>query len=249
MKKILLILLLISSGAKSGVIHELNKAFTNTFIDQIDGTLKIKFFRTIPTAWAFATKKGNNYTITIFGGYLNNPNLTFDSLSLLLCHELGHILGGAPKRHDDGGNLTWSSVEGQADFFAPKCLISFLKSNPEFDGTEVFLDETNVPENLLFECESIYDRALCLRVLKASMDLIKVFRYNENHKGESLPSFNNPDPTVVDTIWEKHPNLQCRLDTYVAAILDRPRPKCWFFITKSSIRQCHKEWPQPILHF
>ncbi|RLA65892.1 MAG: hypothetical protein DRQ88_04075 [Epsilonproteobacteria bacterium] len=225
----MLILLLISSGAHSGVITDLNKAFTKTFIDKIDGTLKIKIFRRIPSAWAFATKKENNYTITVFGGYFNNPNITFDSLSLLLCHELGHILGGSPKRHDDEGNLTWSSVEGQADFFAPKCLINFLKTNPEFDGTEVFLDSTPIPENLLLECESTYNRGLCLRFFKASIDLIKVFRYNEHHKDESLPSFNTPDPTVVNTLWEKHPNLQCRLDTYVAAILDRPRPKCWFF--------------------
>jgi hypothetical protein len=58
--------------------------------------------------------KGNEIVIQIMGGMLMHPEMKPEVLQLLLCHELGHFLGGAPLKSRKG----WSSTEGQADYFS-----------------------------------------------------------------------------------------------------------------------------------
>ena len=42
-----------------------------------------------------------------------------DVLNLVLCHELGHFDGGLPKKFRGYSQmLSWSSAEGQADYFS-----------------------------------------------------------------------------------------------------------------------------------
>ena len=57
--------------------------------------------------------------LTISGGYARQTLMTPDTFRLVLCHELGHILGGAPKK----GPNHLASVEGQADYYSTaKCM-------------------------------------------------------------------------------------------------------------------------------
>lgn len=53
-------------------------------------------------------------TISVWGGMLMHPRMSGTSMMLLLCHELGHFLGGPPLKSRNG----WSSTEGQADYFS-----------------------------------------------------------------------------------------------------------------------------------
>lgn len=66
-----------------------------------------------PRINADINKIGNEIVIQIMGGMLRHPEMKPDVLQLLLCHELGHLLGGPPLKSRNG----WSSTEGQADYY------------------------------------------------------------------------------------------------------------------------------------
>jgi hypothetical protein len=67
-----------------------------------------------------------NSKVVLQKALVNSPRLTPDALRLTICHKLGHIFGGAPRRYvpemwpgpvaDDG--LSVMSGEGQADYYA-----------------------------------------------------------------------------------------------------------------------------------
>ncbi len=74
---------------------------------------------------AHATRDDDdNLIIMMTGGLARHPMMTKDAFLLIVCHEIGHFLGGAPKQLRGNTSLrSWSSVEGQADYFATtKCL-------------------------------------------------------------------------------------------------------------------------------
>lgn len=67
-----------------------------------------------PRVNAEINKNGDVISISVLGGMLNHPNIDTNSFLLLLCHEIGHFLGGPPLKSRGG----WSSTEGQADYFS-----------------------------------------------------------------------------------------------------------------------------------
>jgi hypothetical protein len=76
--------------------------------------LLIKLDPHSPRMNAEINKSGNKAIIQVLGGMLKHPHMSPDVLRLLLCHELGHLLGGAPLKSRNG----WSSTEGQADYYS-----------------------------------------------------------------------------------------------------------------------------------
>lgn len=82
-----------------------------------------------PRVNAEIIKNNQVLSISIWGGMLSHPLITQNSLSLLLCHEIGHFLGGPPLKSRNG----WSSTEGQADYYSTfSCIKSFGLSQHEF---------------------------------------------------------------------------------------------------------------------
>ncbi len=79
-----------------------------------------------PRINALALKKPGIMEIQIYGGLMNHPELDEDELTLVLCHELGHHLGGVPLASRQG----WSSCEGQADFWSATVCATLLR-DPE----------------------------------------------------------------------------------------------------------------------
>lgn len=67
-----------------------------------------------PRVNAEIIKTENEVSIKVMGGMLMHPRMNHDTLKLLLCHEIGHYLGGPPHKMRNG----WSSTEGQADFYS-----------------------------------------------------------------------------------------------------------------------------------
>ena len=83
-----------------------------------DHELVVLFESHDPKVNAELTKSGNVLSIRVWGGMLNHRLMNSDTLLLLLCHEIGHYLGGPPTKSRGG----WSSTEGQADYYsAYKC--------------------------------------------------------------------------------------------------------------------------------
>src|SRR5210317_1364927 len=50
----------------------------------------------------------NKAVLTISGAYVRKKLMTEDALRIVLCHELGHLLAGAPTKDRYG----WGSLEG-----------------------------------------------------------------------------------------------------------------------------------------
>ena len=71
------------------------------------------------TVNANASQTGNEWTINMFGGLARYPIMTLDGMALVICHETGHHMGGAPKYYDDPAE--WATTEGGADYFAAVC--------------------------------------------------------------------------------------------------------------------------------
>ena len=94
---------------------------------QLKLTLKLDVLN--PRINAEIVKASDVFEITVMGGMLSQPELTPDALILLLCHELGHLLGGDPKKSRGG----WSSTEGQADYFSSsECVRHWRMSEDRF---------------------------------------------------------------------------------------------------------------------
>jgi hypothetical protein len=199
-----------------------------------------------PTVDAYATRDDdNNPVIVMNGGLARHPQMTKDGFLLLVCHELGHHLGGAPKiLRGNSGLRGWSSAEGQADYYATsKCLPLFFQSGIENKNYDYDIDST-IQSAALTKCRD----NTCARIVLSGLAVSQVFA--SLIKGSPGPSLQAYDPVKVDKTIYNHPNPQCRLDTYLSgancdAAIEIPfdikdpkigacvkeqgsRPMCWF---------------------
>lgn len=67
-----------------------------------------------PKVNAEIVRKEKEVSIKVLGGMLGHERMSHETLMLLLCHEIGHLLGGPPLKSRNG----WSSTEGQADYYS-----------------------------------------------------------------------------------------------------------------------------------
>lgn len=222
---------------------------------RMGGKLKIARKWSDGTVNANAMQMFGSWNVNMYGGLARHEKITADGFALVLCHEIGHHLGGAPKVA--GFMKKWASNEGQADYFATlKCLrTGFLN-----DNNEKIVAKMNVPEHLSASCARAHadkaDRALCIRGGMAGASVAGLFAAMRN-KPEA--QFNTPDAAVVTKTDDAHPAHQCRLDTYFQGALCEKahtedvsqkeevqgtchgstghtvglRPKCWF---KAAVR-------------
>lgn len=205
----------------------LTEAQFNQVIDKIEGIyapiiaglggkLEIERRWDDDTVNAYAQRLGGVWKVSMFGGLARHEAVTQDGFALVVCHELGHHLGGAPKK---GGR--WASNEGQADYYGNlKCLRRVFSS-----GTGMFTRAAGNDETAQKACSQSFssagERALCLREAMAGVSLGTLL--NILGGGTTPPQFDTPDPSVVSQTDDAHPAAQCRLDTYFqAALCARP---------------------------
>lgn len=181
--------------------------------------------------------------------------LSKDGLRAMICHEFGHIGGGAPTRRFILGEL---SVEGQADFFAAAvCLPTLFRI--ENNETYSALVKSN---SWLFQICGAANRssaeiAVCGRVAMAALNLTRYlfqgWDTKFNGRGPGLPpEIESTDGAIVERTFVDYPTPQCRLDTYKLGAKcmispsssitdfknahtacgksagDIPRPSCWY---------------------
>lgn len=179
----------------------------------------------IPHEWdspyfaGFAIDKGAYMQISLWGGTARAPEATIPALAGILCHELGHILAGAPNQTLSGSE--WSSTEGQSDFYAARdCLPEFLKEHPEL--------LTTVEPEVLSVCQG---HKLCARTAQAGLDLVRFFNRFDPIQIKTL-SVLKPASASSHLLVNVYPSNQCRLDTYVQGALCQLEgscraPVCW----------------------
>jgi hypothetical protein len=150
------------------------------------------------------------WRIQVPGGMARANGMTKDAFALVLCHELGHHLGGAPHSFLYGG---WPSAEGQADYWATsKCLKKYFYEV----GSEPFHFNNSVPPKVLADCSSVYHQELeqniCVRSMMASIEFGQFL--NALAIPKTVVHFDASDTRVVKgTNTNDYPRAQCRFDT------------------------------------
>jgi hypothetical protein len=81
-------------------------------VAKYNASLVIEQGWTESTVNAYATQQGNKWVVKMFGGLARRKEVTHDGFALVVCHEIGHHLGGYPF------TSTWAANEGQSDYFA-----------------------------------------------------------------------------------------------------------------------------------
>lgn len=161
---------------------------------------------------ARASRVKDQWIITLSGGMARRESLSDDALLLIVCHELGHHLGGAPTI--TRGSL-WASVEGQADYFATmKCMRRML----EDEDNQKIVSALEIDPDVSEKCQLVYksadDIALCSRIAIAAL-----VTANAISLGEPL-AFSRPAQYKAGVTFNEHsPSAQCRLDTFYSGIL------------------------------
>jgi hypothetical protein len=180
----------------------------------MNATLEIRSDWEDGTVNAFADYEYDTYIIETFGGFARHPMLTRDGYALLICHELGHHMGGAPTPPGS----TWPSLEGQADYFATlKCLRRYFADE---DNRSAIADQTIDPvakEKCRVNFASETDQLICLRSSLAALSAARLL-HSLDGRGR-VPDFGTPDPSVVTRTETSHPIGQCRLDTFLAGMI------------------------------
>ncbi len=170
------------------------------------------------TVNAYAQQMGKTWKVSMFGGLARHETITEDGFALVVCHELGHHIGGAPKKVSPWSS-PWASNEGQADYFATlKC----LRRGWENDNNESIVRAMkSVPKSLTRACGQAHvfnqDYWVCIRGGMAGMSVSKLFQALRNATVD--PKFDTPDTRVVTKTDDNHPAYQCRLDTYFQGAL------------------------------
>ncbi|MGE0614232.1 MAG: hypothetical protein AB7P04_01215 [Bacteriovoracia bacterium] len=160
---------------------------------------------------AYAGRSSSTWTVQFHGGLARRAEITPDGFQLVVCHELGHLFGGAPFKN----TLNYMTSEGQADYFATfVCLREMWKneSAKNAEAREQLKAEEVAACDQRWEQEN--DRHLCYRTLAASNSVALLFSVLE---GRGVPSVLTPSTSVTDVTQMQHPPAQCRLDTYFNA--------------------------------
>ncbi len=163
------------------------------------------------TVNAFASLSYSWRLIDIHGGLARHPLMTEDGFALVVCHEVGHHLGGFP------APVVLShaalSSEGQADYFSTlKCLRRYFLR----DDNQKIVKNLAAPEKLIENCQESFrdkeDAAICVRSALAGLDFAKV---SASLRGSDFPTLMTPEKRIALVTDHDYPSPQCRLDTFV----------------------------------
>ncbi len=234
---------------------KLTRALETTYADQVrslGGKLKFTLKETTGSPNAFAAKRTDGtWEVTVMESLLTMEEQTKSSLGIILCHEIGHFLGGEP--YVVGIQLTPAvrsrapkkmSCEGQADYFATsECIKTLNRKLPD-----LFADNKGLLNPMMAgECNQNYENKedinLCLETLVASYQTVLVYQKMLQQMNVPQSFFgkidNDPTDRVLNSVGE-YPSLDCRYETFLNGTMcselsgnechDRKwsRPACWF---------------------
>jgi hypothetical protein len=179
------------------------------------GKLKVNRLWTDSTVNASAQRMGKTYVLNMYGGLARHAITTADGFALVVCHELGHHLGGFPQKSYSDSTVSWASNEGQSDYFATmKC---FRRVFEKDDNAKVVAGLA-VPGLVKTKCSQTFKSTaeinLCIRGSMGGSVLANLL--NSLSSSSKVPGFSTPDLSEVEETDHTHPAAQCRLDTYFA---------------------------------
>lgn len=213
-------------GVNDKMRNDMTEERFNEIIDEIDAVYnpivsshggKLKWNRDWKneTVNASAQRFFRSWKVNMYGGLARHPHVTDDAFAMVVCHELGHHLAGAPQV--GGFLMKWASNEGQSDYFAAtKCFRKVYSK----DNNESIVSKMEVPAMVNTKCSDSFshpaEQALCIRTAMAGKHLALLLG---SLRDDTQIDFDMKDPSVVDRTDNAHPKAQCRLDTYFAGSL------------------------------
>ncbi|MFZ9519606.1 MAG: proprotein convertase P-domain-containing protein [Silvanigrellaceae bacterium] len=172
-------------------------------------TLKSNNLWTDATVNASAQQVGTSWIVNMYGGLARRPEVTPDGFAMVVCHELGHHLGGFPFYGDND----WAASEGQSDYFATQSCAREIWRNQVAENARYRGLVGDFEKN---KCDAAWnkseDQDLCYRAAAAGKSLATLL--GALRSGSTPPRFETPDPRRVAATYTAHPEAQCRLDTY-----------------------------------
>jgi hypothetical protein len=152
---------------------------------------------------ANTTTEGNKWVINAFGGLARFKGMDADAFMMVMCHELGHHLGGFPAQG-------WASNEGQSDYYATsKCYPRMTYSkNKSVSVPKIVSEKCSLQHKSQEEIE------ICEKGSMIGFTLATVL--NDLSGSPKALNFETPDKNEVSKTNNAHPRAQCRLDTYFA---------------------------------
>jgi hypothetical protein len=199
------------------VINKVEKVYAPV-ARQYGATLKIdrKWSSGTVNAGTFRDERDTHWHVNLYGGLARHQFMTEDGYALVICHEIGHHIGGAPKKIINEKPF-WASTEGQADYWATlKCLRRIFKD----ENNESYVQDLTIPPIVTQECEKSFNSkkaySLCVRLAMAGKALSRI---SAGIRATAPPEFETPDSSIVAQIYDKHPAPQCRLDSYFQGTL------------------------------
>lgn len=202
----------------SKAISEFYVLYAPIFFDNYGSDLEIEANWEDGTVNAYAQQLGTTWKVSMFGGLARHPETTLDGFRAVICHEIGHHLGGAVKK-PRYNSLSWASNEGQSDYYATsKCLTKFFNQREQLKETfYIYKNKSNNLDDAYAKkkCEETFvkfkDKAICFRSALAGKSLARLLGSLRNNPDVF---FSKPDSKVVIKTNHNHPEAQCRLDTY-----------------------------------
>lgn len=135
--------------------------------------------------------------LMVLGGTARIDGMSHEAYAALICHELGHVIGGAP--YQDFKGAEWSSSEGQSDFFAASiCLPRYLE----------YLGLKNIPK----------------KIEEAGWFLFKSMAPHSSETRAQRLQRGKLSLPAVNVTTKGYPSLQCRYETFRSP---SKRSSCW----------------------
>lgn len=182
-------------------------------IRRMGGELIVKRLWENGTVNASANRVDNKYFVNMFGGLARHRVMTKDGLALVICHELGHHIGGAPKI-----GTRWATNEGQSDYFAGlKCLRHVFANQNNVDYVRNLTADPIAERECAKSFKGQEAQAICVR--SAMAGVVAAMMFKELRKEQTSPQFDTPDTSKVEKTFHGHPATQCRMDTYFAGTI------------------------------
>lgn len=97
-------------------INIIQKSYAPIFL-RLGCPLEVRNLWSSGTVNAYADRQNGMCVVEMHGGFGRISGQTKGGLLAVLCHEIGHHIGGEPRYSRD-----WASCEGQSDYFAQSCM-------------------------------------------------------------------------------------------------------------------------------
>lgn len=189
--------------------------------------LEIKLDEEVKNYFGGMSADAETMKIIMGSEFDREKGVTPDFYAFILCHEVGHLLGGLPKKETRGKGALYSS-EGQSDYFASSvCLKKIFLAD---DGP---LTPVIVTDHIASLCKttsgSQEEEEVCKRTANAGREFFEYLKimYREYGIDFVTPDMDTPEADGM-SIGSQYPSFQCRLDTIIAGATGRPRPHCWW---------------------